>query len=150
VRAGGVLLLNDAYNANPVSAEKALEMLRDWSNGARRRRVAVLGDMLELGRVSESAHRSLGEKAAVSGVDYLVAVGEWGGIVAQGAREAGLSDDRIAVGADADEAWGLLEPELKDGDLVLLKGSRRVGLEVLAERITERHRTSGDGEEEAV
>jgi UDP-N-acetylmuramoyl-tripeptide--D-alanyl-D-alanine ligase len=135
--ANGVTVINDAYNANPVSAARALEMLRDWAEERSRRKVAVLGDMLELGGITEQAHRELGERAAAVGVGLLVTVGRFAALTAEGAARAGLPATHIVATASIEEAWEALPGRLEPGDVVLLKGSRRIGLERLAERIRE-------------
>ena len=118
---GGVTIVNDCYNANPMSMRAALD---DLATAAPGRRVAVLGDMLELGPDSERFHREVGEHARERGVDLLVTVGPL----------AAAMDGDQAV-ADAAEAAALLPELLEDGDTVLVKGSRGVGLEVVAEAL---------------
>jgi UDP-N-acetylmuramyl pentapeptide synthase len=118
---GGITVVNDCYNANPMSMRAALD---DLAAAAPGRRVAVLGDMLELGPESERFHREVGEHARRSGVDLLVTVGPL----------AAAMDGDQAV-ADAAEAAALLPELLDDGDTVLVKGSRGVGLEVVAEAL---------------
>jgi UDP-N-acetylmuramyl pentapeptide synthase len=133
VSIGGIVVLNDAYNANPVSASIALETLHRWDNGRPHRRVAVLGDMLELGAVAEGEHYALGQAAGQAGLALLVAVGTWAATVGEGARQAGMSAGAVHTAADTRQAWQLLAPRLIEGDLVLLKGSRAVGLEGLVD-----------------
>ena len=118
---GGVTIVNDCYNANPMSMRAALD---DLAAAAPGRRVAVLGDMLELGPESERFHREIGEHARERGVDLLVTVGP---------RAAAMGGDQAV--ADAAEAAALLPELLEDGDTVLVKGSRGVGLEVVAEAL---------------
>jgi UDP-N-acetylmuramoyl-tripeptide--D-alanyl-D-alanine ligase len=141
VQRRGVCFVNDAYNASPDSTRAALETFSLLP--AKGRKVAVLGDMRELGRLAPSAHRSAVEEALVAGVDVLLLVGQempmaWGrlfGIVP--GLEAGVEAVRSSDGrrttvrscADAKEAGGFLKKELRGGDLVLLKASRGVGLE---------------------
>jgi phospho-N-acetylmuramoyl-pentapeptide-transferase len=92
---GGVVLVDDSYNANPQSMEVALRLLaRSGSSG---RRVAVLGDMGELGEASGAAHREAGRLAASLGINFLVAVGQQAEQVAEGATAAGMSSSRIRV-----------------------------------------------------
>jgi UDP-N-acetylmuramoyl-tripeptide--D-alanyl-D-alanine ligase len=134
---GGMTVINDAYNANPVSTARALEMLRDWAEGGERRKVAVLGDMLELGGISEQAHRELGERAAAAGVGLLVTVGRYAAVTAEGAARAGLASTLIVPTSSIEHAWEVLQGRLEPGDVILLKGSRRIGLERLAERVRE-------------
>jgi UDP-N-acetylmuramoyl-tripeptide--D-alanyl-D-alanine ligase len=124
---GGIRVINDAYNANPVSMRAALDSLGLIEDGSRR--AAVLGDMLELGGHAEEAHRDLGRAAGRAGLDLIVAVGEFAPLVAQGAREGGGDGQPIEVAADSGEAAEILRGWLRPGDLVLLKGSRGVGLE---------------------
>jgi UDP-N-acetylmuramoyl-tripeptide--D-alanyl-D-alanine ligase len=118
---GGVTIVNDCYNANPMSMRAALD---DLAAAAPGRRVAVLGDMLELGPDAERFHREVGEHARERGVDLLVTVGPL----------AAAMDGDQAV-ANAAEAAALLPELLEDGDTVLVKGSRGVGLEVVAEAL---------------
>jgi UDP-N-acetylmuramoyl-tripeptide--D-alanyl-D-alanine ligase len=126
--ASGARLVDDTYNASPVSVAAALEFLAETPVAAGRRRLAVLGDMLELGPDEERLHREIGARAAQS-TDGLVAVGERGGWMAEGARSAGGT--RIAIAADADEAAVVLDRDFAPGvgDLVLLKASRGIGLD---------------------
>jgi UDP-N-acetylmuramoyl-tripeptide--D-alanyl-D-alanine ligase len=125
--ASGATLVDDTYNASPVSVGAAIDFLAETPVGTGRRRLAVLGDMLELGPDEEALHRAIGARAAGS-VDGLVAVGERGRWLADAARAAGLA--RTSWAADADEAASVLERDLAPGpgDLVLVKASR--GLEL--------------------
>jgi UDP-N-acetylmuramoyl-tripeptide--D-alanyl-D-alanine ligase len=124
---GGIRVINDAYNANPVSMRAALDSLGLIEEGPRR--AAVLGDMLELGGHAEEAHRDLGRSAGRAGLDLIVAVGEFAPLVAQGARESGARGQCVETAADSREAAEILRVWLRPGALVLLKGSRGVGLE---------------------
>jgi len=132
VEAGGVVVLNDAYNANPASMSAALALLALWPD---RRKVFICGDMRELGDAGRSAHEALGREAADAGVARLVCVGPESRATAEAARQAGLADERVATADDAvaaaDMAVGMVEP----GDVVLVKGSRAIGLERVAEMI---------------
>jgi UDP-N-acetylmuramoyl-tripeptide--D-alanyl-D-alanine ligase len=129
----GITVVNDAYNANPDSMRAALSSF-DLIPG-RGRRAAVLGDMLELGEHAAEAHRLLGAAAALKSLDLLVAVGSHGREIAAGAGAAGLDRTRIVVAADASGAAEALGAWLGDGDLVLLKASRGVGLEKVLEEL---------------
>jgi len=123
----GALVINDCYNANPLSMRAALDDLA--SQHAEGRRVAVLGDMLELGPAEREHHRDIGAYAASAGVDLLVTVGP---------RAAAMLDqfDGEAHGVlDAGEAAALLPELIGAGDVVLVKGSRGVGLEVVTEAL---------------
>jgi UDP-N-acetylmuramoyl-tripeptide--D-alanyl-D-alanine ligase len=118
---GGGLLINDAWNANPISMRAALEHLRRLADG--RRRIAVLGEMAELGDYADEAHREVARAVDEIGVDVLISVGEHARVY--GGRSV----------ADADEAIALLREELMPGDCVLVKGARVLALERVAESL---------------
>jgi UDP-N-acetylmuramoyl-tripeptide--D-alanyl-D-alanine ligase len=138
VEADGIVVLNDSYNANPASSSVALQLLSDFENGDSHRRIAVLGDMLELGDTAGQSHQEMGEESAGSGIELLVAVGDFASEVIKGAVNAGLPSELTISSGDVNEAWKELEPRLREGDLVLVKGSRRVGLDQLVEQICNR------------
>ena len=121
--------MNDCWNANPVSMRAALEDLVDRSGG--RRTVAVLGEMAELGEDSDAYHREIGQVVAALGIGVLVAVGERARLYVEGAE--GVLE--VAIASDADEAARILPDLLQPGDCVLVKGSRVVGLEVVADAL---------------
>jgi UDP-N-acetylmuramyl pentapeptide synthase len=120
--AGPVIVIDDCYNANPMSMRAALDDLAASASG---RRVAVLGDMLELGPREADFHAEAGEHARAAGVDVLVAVGPRAAHMA-----AGYGDGVVRV-PDAAAAAELVPGLVQDGDTVLVKGSRGVGLEVV-------------------
>ena len=128
---GSVTFLLDCYNANPSSMRCALEQL--CCAAGRSRRVAVVGDMLELGRFSTRLHRELGRKLAAVGVRLVVAVGEQACHVADGALQAGLCARSIEVVTHAREAATVLAKRIRSSDVVLLKGSRALALESVYE-----------------
>jgi UDP-N-acetylmuramoyl-tripeptide--D-alanyl-D-alanine ligase len=121
----GARLYDDAYNANPVSMQAALATL---AVQAPRRRIAVLGEMLELGPDEERWHRETGA-VAVKTADLLVCVGPRGRWIGEGAVAAGLPPGAVRYAANAEEAAALLAPLLSGNDAVLFKASRAVGLE---------------------
>jgi UDP-N-acetylmuramoyl-tripeptide--D-alanyl-D-alanine ligase len=125
----GVGILDDSYNANVDSMIAALETLRDFP--CKGRRVAVLGDMAELGMHSETAHEEVGRSTAEMGVGQLFVVGEMASITARGARDAGLN--RVLEFSDVETAAAAVRSFLKPGDVVLLKASRAARLERVAE-----------------
>jgi UDP-N-acetylmuramoyl-tripeptide--D-alanyl-D-alanine ligase len=125
----GVRVLDDAYNANADSVGAALQTLRELP--CKGRRVAVLGDMAELGAHSEAAHEEIGRRAAELGVGQLFAVGKMAPVVARGARDAGLN--RVFEFADLETAAAAVKSFVKSGDVVLLKASRATRLERIAE-----------------
>ena len=122
----GGLLINDAYNANPVSMRAALAYLAERAGG--RRRVAILGDMAELGRTAPAYHREVGQAAAELGVDELLAVGE----LARGYLEGGVPGRWTP---NVREALRELDEVVRPGDAVLVKASRAMGLEAVAEAL---------------
>lgn len=127
--AGGIRVLDDAYNANADSVAVALETLKELP--CKGRRVALLGDMTELGTDSEAMHAEVGRRAAETGVGQLFAIGKMAPVMAQGARDAGLN--RVIEFADVEAAVAALKTFLKTGDVVLLKASRATRLERIAE-----------------
>jgi UDP-N-acetylmuramoyl-tripeptide--D-alanyl-D-alanine ligase len=126
--AGGGLLINDAYNANPVSMRAALAYLAERAGD--RRRVAILGDMAELGRTAPAYHREVGEAAATLGVDQLLAVGQ----LARGYLDGGVPGRWVP---NVHEAVRELPDVVRPGDAVLVKASRAVGLEAVAAALTQ-------------
>ena len=126
------LFLNDAYNASPLSMEEALVTLKGLPA---KRRVAVLGDMREIGTYAMEAHRKLGERVAKS-ANILVTVGPLAKFIAEGANKAGLRKNYIYSYDTAEESAPKLSELIKKGDLVLMKASHAVGLEKLVEMFT--------------
>ncbi|HSB37528.1 MAG TPA: cyanophycin synthetase, partial [Gaiellaceae bacterium] len=126
---GGGLVVNDAYNANPVSMSAALDHL--VAIAGHRRRVAVLGDMTELGPDGPAFHDEIGRQVARHGVEALVAVGELARGYLAGAN--GVPVTRWAP--DAEAAVEVASDVVRPGDCVLVKASRVIGLEVVAEAL---------------
>jgi UDP-N-acetylmuramoyl-tripeptide--D-alanyl-D-alanine ligase len=130
-RPDGVTVVNDAYNANPESMRAALGALAGLPGT---RRIAVLGAMAELGPGAAAEHERLGRAAAAAGVDLVVAVGADAVGIADGAIAAGRHPGKESVHVpDRAAARELLAPQLRPGDVVLVKASRSYGLEQLAE-----------------
>jgi UDP-N-acetylmuramoyl-tripeptide--D-alanyl-D-alanine ligase len=125
VAANGVTVVNDAYNANPTSMRAAIDALADMR--ARGARVAVLGDMAELGSLSELAHFRVGEAVARSGIEQLR--------IAEGARAEGMQAENVRPCATVEEGSEVLDDLVVAGDVVLVKASRSMGLERIVERI---------------
>jgi UDP-N-acetylmuramoyl-tripeptide--D-alanyl-D-alanine ligase len=132
--AGGATIVDDTYNASPISVAAALDFAAETPVGSGRRRLAVLGDMLELGPDEERLHRGIGTKSAQI-LDGLVTVGQRGAWIADAARAAGLS--RVSHAEDALAAREVVERDLAPGpgDLLLIKGSRGVELDRLVEAL---------------
>jgi UDP-N-acetylmuramoyl-tripeptide--D-alanyl-D-alanine ligase len=137
---GGTTLIDDSYNSNPESARASVRVLAGLHG--HRRRVLVLGDMLELGPRAPELHHEVGGLAAASGVDLLVAVGELGKATAAGALEAGLAASGVVHLADVDVALREVPALLREGDVVLVKGSRQAGLDRVVQHLIEQR--SGD------
>jgi UDP-N-acetylmuramoyl-tripeptide--D-alanyl-D-alanine ligase len=130
----GVQFIDDSYNANPDSAKAALRTLVELETGGRR--IAVLGQMLELGAESRRGHREVGETAASLGIDHLIALGKDSAEIAAGAKAAGLTNSSMV------ETAGLAAARLAEiaqpGDLVLVKGSRSARTERVLEEFDKR------------
>ena len=131
VEVGDIKIINDCYNANPGSVMVALGTLSDTR--APGRHVAILGDMAELGDYAQEAHLRVGAAAVAMGVDLLICVGALAKGIVEGALSAGMDAGVCHWFADVAEAGENLAPLLRPGDLVLLKGSRVMGLERLVE-----------------
>jgi UDP-N-acetylmuramyl pentapeptide synthase len=132
----GIQFIDDSYNANPDSMKAALRTLVELD--ADGRRIAVLGEMGELGSESERGHREVGEAAAALRIDELIAVGAAGAGIASAARNAGL-ENSVAVDS-AEEAAERLGKNAAPGDLILVKGSRSARMERVLEVFAKRHR----------
>jgi UDP-N-acetylmuramoyl-tripeptide--D-alanyl-D-alanine ligase len=130
VRAGGVTIVDDSYNASPGSVRAALDLL----GGLPGRRVAVLGEMLELGDGHVAGHLDVGE-AAAGVVDLLVVVGDEALAIAAGARDGGLDPAKVLLVHDRDAALDALRPRLREGDVVLVKASRGIALDLLVDAL---------------
>jgi UDP-N-acetylmuramoyl-tripeptide--D-alanyl-D-alanine ligase len=133
-RADGLTVVNDAYNANPSSVAAALKTLAALRRPGGRT-VAVLGEMAELGEAAAAEHDRVGRLATRLGIDRLVGVGDPGRVMVNAARMEGMWPEEAHAAADADAAVAHLGPTLGPGDVVLVKASRVVGLEVVAERL---------------
>lgn len=134
----GSLLLDASYNAAPASMTAALEILAEFHPAEGARRLAVLGPMAELGSVSEQEHRLLGLRAAESGVDLLITVGELSRDTRRGALDAGMSELQTQHFDSSTSAGRWLDSQVKKGDIILIKGSQssrmeRVVKDVMAE-----------------
>jgi UDP-N-acetylmuramoyl-tripeptide--D-alanyl-D-alanine ligase len=127
----GVVVWNDCYNSNPEAARSMIDVLAATPAA---RRIAVLGEMLELGRAAGDLHRALGRYAAARGIDVLVGVRGCARAIVEGAREAGLADGAARFFEDAAEAGEYVRQAASPGDAVLFKGSRGVRIERALER----------------
>jgi len=140
----GVVILNDCYNSNPDAARVMIDVLRDTPA---KRRIAVLGEMLELGRWSESLHREVGCYVAKSGIDVLVGIRGEARHLVDAARQAGLAVDAAFFFPDPVAAGEHLRQIARAGDVILLKGSRGTHVEHALERFLARPNEPAQGAE---
>ena len=133
---GGITLIDDSYNSSPSALARALEVVASATGSARK--VAILGEMLELGGHAAALHRECGAAAAAAGLDLLIAVG---GPAASGLAEAaitaGMPGRSVLYVGTSTEAAALALERVRPGDLVLVKGSRGIGTDVVVERLKE-------------
>jgi UDP-N-acetylmuramoyl-tripeptide--D-alanyl-D-alanine ligase len=130
----GVVVWNDCYNSNPEAAQSMIDVLRDTPAA---RRIAVLGEMLELGHAAEELHRRVGRYAAERGVDLLIGVQGGARAMVEAAREAGLDPGAARFFEDAAEAGDYARQAARPGDAALFKGSRGVRMERALEKFLE-------------
>ena len=128
----GIVILNDCYNSNPDAARAMIDVLRD---SAGKRRIAVLGEMLELGRWSEPLHREVGSYVAGSGIDLLIGIRGEARHLVDAAKEAGQAVDAAFFFSDPAEAGERLRGIAQPGDVILFKGSRGTHVERALERL---------------
>ena len=126
----GYTVIDDAYNANPASMSSAIRTLVAMDG---RMKIAVLGDMLELGEYARDAHVALAKQVAEENLDRLVTVGSLGRVIAEAAVDAGMDYDRVMTCDTSSEVAAELKPELGAGDIVLVKGSRGMKMEIVVE-----------------
>ncbi len=131
----GIFIINDTYNANPRSMELALETLSEMRGKGRA--IAVLGDMLELGTYSNEAHRDLGMKVSKFSIDFLIALGEEAPVVVESAIRHGLGLEKAMVVESHQEAISILKNTIKQGDWILVKGSRGMRMEKIVKGLLE-------------
>lgn len=127
-------LIKDCYNANPQSMKAALEVLaRRSKNG----RLAILADMAELGEHAEALHADVGEEAARLGIDRLIFVGKFGKAFAEGYSAAGGVSGKLTLARDKEEAWKLIHTDVNRFRVILVKGSRVMKMETMADLVME-------------
>jgi UDP-N-acetylmuramoyl-tripeptide--D-alanyl-D-alanine ligase len=142
---GGIILVDDTYNANPSSLAAAIESVGLLAKPGGRI-IAGLGEMLELGDAAAPAHREAGRKAVEGGISWLFAMGAHAADMMEGALTAGMPQDRLRIVATHDEMVAEISNLMSEGDLILLKGSRRMQLEKVANGLCgAAHRARGIG-----
>jgi UDP-N-acetylmuramoyl-tripeptide--D-alanyl-D-alanine ligase len=129
------LIIDDTYNSSPEPTKSALKTLASIQIREGAERYAVLGDMLELGPETENLHREIGMAAALSKIDVLVTVGEASKHTASAAREAGMDEHRVISFADSNSAGRYLQDAIKEGDVILVKGSQGVRMERIVKEL---------------
>ncbi len=132
---GGETLINDAYNANPNSMELALETLVEAKGKGRA--IAVLGDMFELGEFTKEAHQQLGQRVSDLSIDFLLTLGEEASLVVESAIRHGFPVERTKVVENHSEAISTLREMIRNGDWILVKGSRGMAMEKIVEALKE-------------
>ena len=138
--ARGFTVINDSYNSNPTALLSMVQTLVDGA-GTAKRRIVVAGEMLELGDGAHTIHRQTGETIARMGIDKLIGVRGLGEDLVRGAETQGMSDVEFAV--DSDAAGETLAKEIREGDVVLVKGSRGVRTEKVIERLLKEFELEG-------
>ena len=118
------VIIDDTYNASPAAMHEALEVLASFPVPEKSRRIALLGDMRELGGLTEKAHIETGEQVAKSGIDMFVAIGEAMHEALDAAKRNGMSEDRVVHMENAVAAGRYLQERIKPGDVILIKGSQ--------------------------
>ena len=131
---GGVTLIDDSYNSSPAALRRALHTLETATGSARK--IAVLGEMLELGAHAVRLHEECGAAAAAAGLDLLITVGgPPARALADAALRAGMRDSAVSHVTGSTEAAALALERTRPGDLVLVKGSRGIGTDVVVDRL---------------
>lgn len=129
------IIIDDSYNASPASSLAALEVVGNLKLADNKKKYACLGDMLELGNLSEEAHRELGKQAVKNKIDYLITVGERARDIARGAKKAGMNPDCIYNFTKLKEAGIFVQDRISEGDLVLVKGSQGMRMEKIVKEL---------------
>jgi len=129
------LIIDDTYNSSPKSSEMALEVVKKLKLAEGKKKYVVLGDMLELGAVSEEAHNEVGRLVFENEINYLITVGERTRDIARGAQEAGMDKNLIYSFKDTKEAGIFIQDRICEGDLVLVKGSQGARMEKIVKEL---------------
>ena len=130
-KAGDMVIINDCYNSSPDSVNAALKVLSTQQS----RRVAVLGDVLEMGEYAQEAHIKMGEYVSANGIDYLITVGENAKFIAEGAKKAGFNEKNIISFETTEQARDNIMNYIENKDSILIKASRGMNFEMLTEKI---------------
>lgn len=128
-------LIDDTYNSSPEAALSAIKILSKVSIDSSAKKYAVLGDMLEIGAYTEEGHRQVGRAVYDSGIDILVAVGERARDFIRGAKDAGMEDEQVFYFDKPQEAGKFLQNRIKEGDILLIKGSQGARMEKIVKEL---------------
>lgn len=129
------LIIDDTYNSSPQSAASAIGFIEKIKTERPFRKIAVLGDMLELGNYSVEGHREVGRALTESNFDLLITVGERARDIGRGAKEAGMSEEQVFYFSENEEAGKFVQQRMHEGDLVLVKGSQGARMEKIVKEI---------------
>jgi len=141
----GFSLIDDSYNSNPRALFEMVNTV--CANRESNRSIVIAGEMLELGPTGGELHRGAGKQIARLGVDLLIGVRGLAEEMIRGAREEGMNEDAAIFAATPEEAASILIPQVRPGDLILVKGSRGVKTEIVVERIKQHfERLTNSGE----
>lgn len=135
INKGNMKIINDAYNASPDSMKAALDVLEGMTA---ERRIAILGNMFEMGSFAEAGHRSVGEYIAKKKIDILITVGDIANWIALEAKEKGFNSENIYSVSNNKEAINILDENIRESDSVLVKGSRGMVMEEIVSFLQER------------
>lgn len=138
------LIIDDSYNSSPVAAREALTAMNSFRIDESARRIAVLGDMLELGRYTENEHRKIGAYCANCRIDTLITVGPAAKFIAKGAVDAGIDKTRIVLFDTAEEVGDMLRNMMCQGDIILVKGSQGIRMEKIVKEIMAEPERAGE------
>jgi UDP-N-acetylmuramoyl-tripeptide--D-alanyl-D-alanine ligase len=136
------IILDDTYNASPVAVEKALRTLKEIDLAGKK--IAVLGDMLELGRYTSGEHKKIGELVQSLGIDILITVGLRAETIAEKAIEAGMKKEKVFIFRKSEEAIDLIKDMLLEKDLILVKGSQGIRMEKIVVEIMKDKEKKGE------
>ena len=126
------MIFDDSYNSSPIAVRSIIEVLSEYPT---KRRIAVLGDMKELGEFSRGEHERIGEMLRVRNVWLLFTVGQEAKFIAEGARRSGFDDFKIFEFSDSTKAGEAVKNIIQEGDLILVKGSQSTRMEKVTEII---------------
>lgn len=129
------IIIDDSYNSSPESCGAALNVVKNLSLAEGKKKYAFLGDMLELGNISEEAHFKIGKIVFESGIDYLMIIGERARDISRGAKDAGMNSDNIYSFTNLREAGIFIQDRICEGDLILVKGSQGMRMEKIVKEL---------------